>query len=30
MTWDSKDLSAVESEDVYGNKVYMPGTTKDN
>jgi hypothetical protein len=30
MTWDSKDLSAIESEDVYGNKVYMPGTSKDN
>jgi hypothetical protein len=30
MTWNSKDLSAVESQDTFGETSYLPGTTKDN
>ena len=30
MTWNSRDLSAIESENIDGTTSYMPGTSKEN
>jgi hypothetical protein len=30
MTWGSKDLSAIESQDTFGETSYFPGNTRDN